>query len=186
MKNALLSLLIGLFMLPIVSVAQEIKPSKEGLSGIRSGKRTKWLPKGQNLEFFLKDDPAKYRATIASSADSMLYLTFSDGITSPISFTEFDRLRLDEPLSGGMNILKSGSYVLPIAGVLFFLMDTFNYTLQGEPVKVTQTGVTVGASLISAGLIFNLISKPKTYKLDRNATWLYVSDPAIQLRPKSL
>ncbi len=176
---------IGLYLLPFDMVAQEVRPAKEGLSGIRSGKKTKWLPKGQNLEFFLKDDPAKYRATVASAADSMLYLTFSDGITSPIAFAEFDRLRLDEPISGGMSLLKTSSYILPIGGVLFFLMDTFNYTIQGEPVKVTPTGVAVGSSLVSAGLILQLITKPKTYRMDRNASWLYVADPAIQLKPKS-
>lgn len=186
MKKVAILVVLGFILQSFIANAQELTPKKEGLAGIRSGKRTRWIPNGQNLEFFLKDDPARYRASVHSTVDSMIYLTFSDGITSPIAYSEFDKIRFNDDASSGKQLLRTSSYALPVAGVVFFLMDTFNYALQGEKVKVTSTGLTVGSSLVSAGLIVNFLTKPKTYKIDRNAKLLYVNEPAIQLRPKSL
>jgi len=59
-------------------------------------------------------------------------------------------------------------YILPAAGLIFFLADTFNPALaRHEKAEVGPWGLKVGGSMMGVGIILNLTAKRK-YKINNN------------------
>jgi hypothetical protein len=67
------------------------------------------------------------------------------------------------------NLLKQAVYILPRAGILYFLADTFNPLFTGGEVGVSRSGVIVGSSFIAGSLILRLFTK-RIYRINNYRT----------------
>ncbi len=67
------------------------------------------------------------------------------------------------------NLLKQAIYVLPRAGILYFLADTFNPIFTGGEVSVSRSGVILSSSLIAGSLVLRLFTK-RTYRINNYRT----------------
>jgi hypothetical protein len=111
---------------------------------------------GDELIFKLKGDRMKYKDVIEAVGDSTIKIRGADiplrDIKSVIRYKQ-----------GGM--LDQAIYILPRAGLLYFLADTFNPVIRGGSLEVSRSGIVVGSSFVVGGLLLKL-AKKRNYRLN--------------------
>jgi hypothetical protein len=111
---------------------------------------------GDELIFKLKGDRMRYKDVIEDVGDSTIKIKGADipikDIKSVIRYKE-----------GGM--LDQAIYILPRAGILYFLADTFNPVFRGSDPDVSRSGIVVGSSFIAGGLLLKL-AKKRNYRMN--------------------
>lgn len=65
--------------------------------------------------------------------------------------------------------LYQAARILPKAGMLYFLADTFNPVFRGEKPDISRSGVVVGGTLIAGGYALKLFRK-RTYRINNYRT----------------
>lgn len=115
---------------------------------------------GDELIFKLAGDKIVYKDMIEAVSDSAIKIR---GTLVPIK--DIDAvIRYRES-----SLLKQAIYILPRAGILYFLADTFNPIFYGGEVFVSRSGVIVGSSLIAGSFLLRLFKK-KTYQINSYRT----------------
>ncbi|QHT70081.1 hypothetical protein GXP67_27260 [Rhodocytophaga rosea] len=111
---------------------------------------------GDELIFKLKGDRMKYKDVIEAVGDSTIKVRGADiplrDIKSVIRYKQ-----------GGM--LDQAIYILPRAGLLYFLADTFNPVFRGNDPDISRSGIVVGSSFIAGGLLLKL-AKKRNYRIN--------------------
>jgi hypothetical protein len=111
---------------------------------------------GDELIFKLKGDKMRYKDVIEAVSDSSIKIR---GVHIPLrEIKSIIRYR-----QGGM--LNQAIYILPRAGILYFLADTFNPVFRGADPDISRSGIVVGSSFIAAGFLLKL-AKKKTYRIN--------------------
>lgn len=107
---------------------------------------------GEELKFKLKDDKTVYTDVIEDVGDSSIKIR---GTQIPLK----DIRMVIRYKEGGL--LNQAIYILPRAGILYFLADTFNPVFRGGSVDVSRSGIIVGSSFVAGGLFLKLFKKKK-------------------------
>lgn len=98
----------------------------------------------------------KYKDVIEAVGDSTIKIRGADiplkDIKSVIRYKQ-----------GGM--LDQAIYILPRAGLLYFLADTFNPVIRGGTLEVSRSAIVVGGSFVAGGLLLKL-AKKRNYRLN--------------------
>jgi hypothetical protein len=107
---------------------------------------------GDELTFKLKGDKTMYSSTIEAVGDSTITIR-----ETQIPIKDIALIKL--PKEAGF--INQAIYILPRAGILYFLADTFNPVFRGGSPDVSRSGIVVGGSFIAGGLILKLLNKRK-------------------------
>jgi hypothetical protein len=106
---------------------------------------------GNEITFRLKGDPVLYRDVITAVDDSSFTI-----FGTKVLIKDVDRIILRSQSW----FVNQGSFLLPAAGVIYFLADNLNPVIQGgEKLAISRGSVIVSASLIGAGLVLRLFQK---------------------------
>lgn len=115
---------------------------------------------GDDLIFKLKGDKMKYKDIIEAIGDSSIRIKGTDipikDIRAVIRYKE-----------GGM--LDQAIYILPRAGIVYFLADTFNPVFLGGDPGISRSGIVIGSSFVATGLLLKL-AKKRTYRINNFRT----------------
>lgn len=102
----------------------------------------------------------KYKDIIEAIGDSSIRIKGTDipikDIRAVIRYKE-----------GGM--LDQAIYILPRAGIVYFLADTFNPVFLGGDPGISRSGIVIGGSFVAAGLLLKL-AKKRTYRINNFRT----------------
>lgn len=115
---------------------------------------------GDEIIFKLKGDKTVYSNVVEGVGDSSIQVR---GTHIPIKEIA-SIIRHNE--SG---LLYQITRILPKAGMLYFLADTFNPIFRGEKPSVSRSGVIVGGSLIAGSYALRLFKK-RTLKINKYRT----------------
>lgn len=115
---------------------------------------------GDEIIFKLKGDKTTYSTLIQAVADSSIRVRDTD-----ISIKDI-RAIIRHSENG---FLYQASRILPKAGILYFLADTFNPIFRGEKPHVSRSGVVVGSTLFLGGNALKLFRK-RTLKVNNYRT----------------
>jgi hypothetical protein len=150
------SMLLLLLVLPSESFSQEKYLVMDKPGHI---KRIRYYT-GDEIIFKLKGDKTTYSTIIQAVGDSTIRVRDTDipvnNIRSIIRHTE-------------NGFLYQASRILPKAGILYFLADTFNPIFRGEKPHVSRSGVVVGSTLFLGGNALKLFRK-RTLKVNNYRT----------------
>jgi hypothetical protein len=132
--------------------------------------RYRYFP-GENIRFRLKDSKTKFNERIGEITDTTFtFVLVNEGI---------GRMEHREVSLGDVRVIKTthripwvseGSFMLPLAGLIYIGADFFNKGLDGKRFTTDQQALWVGGGLIATGLIcykftFHTIKVGKKNKL---------------------
>lgn len=107
---------------------------------------------GDEIIFKLNGDKMTYKDVIQAVTDSTIKVRDTEipikEIASVIRYKQ-----------GGM--LKQAIFILPRAGILYFLADTFNPVFKGYSPNVSRSGVIVGSSFVASSFLLRTLKKKK-------------------------
>ncbi len=124
---------------------------------------------GDQLRFKLKGKPKRFNETIVAISDSSFTIArFNDILNeneyTEIKFPEIRKIRVYRRIPW----VTQGAYMLPIAGGIFLLSDTFIYKGGMEfAVQFDPKSALIGGGIASLGLLCKRLSFP-TYHLKRH------------------
>lgn len=115
---------------------------------------------GDEVIFKLKGDKTTYSTIIQSVGDSTIKVRDTDIPIKDIRAI----IRHNEN-----GFLYQAARILPKAGILYFLGDTFNPIFRGEKPNVSRSGVIIGSSLFIGGNALRLFKK-RTFRINNYRT----------------
>jgi hypothetical protein len=115
---------------------------------------------GDEIMFRLRGDKTTYSNIIQAIGDSTIKVRDTD-----VSIREIHSIiRYSDN-----GFLYQIARILPKAGMLYFLADTFNPIFRGEKPDISRSGVVVGSTLIATGYTIRLFRK-RTLKINNYRT----------------
>lgn len=115
---------------------------------------------GDEIIFKLKGDKTTYNTIIQAVGDSTIKVRdTSIPIQGIHSITRHNE----------NGFLYQAARILPKAGILYFLADTFNPVFRGEKPNVSRSGVIVGSTLFVGGNALRLFKK-RTFRINNYRT----------------
>jgi hypothetical protein len=115
---------------------------------------------GDEINFKLKEDKTTYSTLLQAVGDSTIKVRDTDIAISDI------RSIIRHSENG---FLYQAARILPKAGILYFVADTFNPLLRGEKPSVSRSGIVVGSTLFAGGQALKLFRK-RTLRINNYRT----------------
>jgi hypothetical protein len=115
---------------------------------------------GDEIIFKLKGDITTYSTMIQAIGDSTILVR-----DTPIPIRNIHSITKHSE----NGFLYQAARILPKAGMLYFLADTFNPVFRGEKPDISRSGVVVGGTLIAGGYALKLFRK-RTYRINNYRT----------------